>query len=52
MRDLRYPPPWHTAAAGFPVLAANGVSQVINNTTIWLAGILAGLGRPPGTMRS
>ena len=39
----RYPPPWHAAAAGFPVLAANSVGQVINNTTIWLVGILAGL---------
>ncbi len=43
MRYLRYPPPWHTAAAGFPVLAANSVSQVISNTTIWLVGILAAL---------
>ena len=43
MRYLRYPPPWHTAAAGLPVLAANSVSQVINNTTVWLVGILAGL---------
>ncbi len=43
MRYLRYPPAWHTAAAGFPVLAANSVSQVISNTTVWLVGILAGL---------
>jgi len=43
MRYLRYPPAWHTAAAGLPVLAADSVSQVISNTTIWLVGILAGL---------
>ena len=43
MLHHRYPPPWHAAAAGFPVLAANSVGQVINNTTIWLVGILAGL---------
>jgi hypothetical protein len=43
MRYLRYPPAWHTAAAGFPVMAANSVSQVISNTTVWLVGILAGL---------
>ena len=44
MRYLRYPPAWHTAAAGLPVLAAaTAVSQVINNTTVWLVGILAGL---------
>ena len=43
MRYLRYPPAWHAAAAGFPVLAANSVSQVISNTTVWLVGILAGL---------
>jgi Type IV secretion system pilin len=42
MLHHRYPP-WHAAAAGFPVLAANSVGQVINNTTIWLVGILAGL---------
>jgi len=43
MLHHRYPPPWHAAAAGIPVLAANSVGQVINNTTIWLVGILAGL---------
>jgi hypothetical protein len=54
MRYLRYPPPWHSAAAGLPgaahaaraagtVLAASSVSQVISNTTVWLVGILAGL---------
>jgi Type IV secretion system pilin len=43
MLHHRYPPPWHAAVAGFPVLAANSVGQVINNTTIWLVGILAGL---------
>ena len=43
---MRYlPPAWHTAAAGFPVLAANSVGQVISNTTIWLVGILAGLSK-------
>ena len=26
MRYLRYPPPWHTAAAGLPVLAANSIN--------------------------
>jgi Type IV secretion system pilin len=54
MRYLRYPPAWHTTAAGHPgavhaarsagtILAASSVSQVINNTTVWLVGILAGL---------
>ena len=43
MRYLRYPPAWHTTAAGLHVLAADSVSQVINNTTVWLVGILAGL---------
>ena len=53
MRYLRYPPAWHTAAAGLPgaahaarapgLLAASSVSQVISNTTVWLVGILAGL---------
>ncbi len=51
MRYLRYPPAWHTAAAGLPgaahaagtILAASSVSQVISNTTVWLVGILAGL---------
>jgi len=43
MRYLRYPPPWQTAAAGLPVLAADSINQVINNTTVWLVGILAGL---------
>jgi hypothetical protein len=54
MRDLRYPPAWHAAAAGLPgavhaaraagtVLAADSLSQVISNTTVWLVGILAGL---------
>ena len=43
MRYLRYPPAWHTAAAGLPILAADSVGQVINNTTVWLVGILAGL---------
>jgi Type IV secretion system pilin len=43
MRYLRYPPPWHTTAAGLPVLAADSINQVINNTTVWLVGILAGL---------
>ncbi len=54
MRYLRYPPAWHTAAAGLPgaahAAAAPGpswrpssVSQVISNTTVWLVGILAGL---------
>ena len=53
MRYLRYPP-WHAATAGLPgavhaaraagtVLAADSVSQVISNTTVWLVGILAGL---------
>jgi hypothetical protein len=40
MQYLHYPPAWHTTAA---VLAADSVSQVINNTTVWLVGILAGL---------
>jgi hypothetical protein len=54
MRYLRYPPGWHAAAAGLPgaahaargavtLLAAKSVSQVIDNTTVWLVGILAGL---------
>ncbi len=43
MRYLRHPPPWQTAAAGLPVLAADSINQVINNTTVWLVGILAGL---------
>ena len=43
MQYLHYPPAWHTIAAGFPVLAADSVSQVISNTTVWLVGILAGL---------
>ncbi len=43
MLHLRYPPPWHTAAAGFPGLAANSVGPVIHTTTLWLVGILAGL---------
>jgi hypothetical protein len=54
MRYLRYPPAWHTIAAGPPgagraariagiILAARSVSQVINHTTVWLVGILAGL---------
>jgi Type IV secretion system pilin len=40
MQYLHYPPAWHTTAA---VLAADSVSQVITNTTLWLVGILAGL---------
>ena len=54
MQYLHYPPAWHTTAAGHPgavhaarsagtILAASSVSQVINNTTVWLVGILAGL---------
>jgi hypothetical protein len=54
MRYLRYPPAWHTAAAGFPgaahaarsagiILAAKTVGQVIDSTTVWLVGILGGL---------
>jgi hypothetical protein len=57
MHHLRYPPAWHTTAAGPPgglsaalharsagiILAAKTVSQVIDSTTIWLVGILAGL---------
>ena len=54
MQYLRYPPAWHTTAAGLPgaghaarsagtILAASSVSQVITNTTVWLVGILAGL---------
>ena len=43
MRYLRYPPAWHTTAAGLPVLAADSINQVISNTTVWLVGILAGL---------
>ena len=43
MRYLRHPPPWHTTAAGLPILAAHTINQVISNTTVWLVGILAGL---------
>jgi hypothetical protein len=43
MQYLHYPPAWHTTAARLPVLAADSVSQVISNTTVWLVGILAGL---------
>jgi hypothetical protein len=43
MRYPRRPPPWHTTAAGLPVLAAHTISQVITSTTVWLVGILAGL---------
>ena len=51
MRYLRYPPAWHTGS-GFPgaahasttiILAAKNVGDVINSTTVWLVGILAGL---------
>ena len=40
MQYLRYPPGWHTTAA---ILAADSISQVISNTTVWLVGILGGL---------
>ena len=54
MRYLRYPPAWHAAAAGLPgaahaaraagmILTAKTVGQVIDSTTVWLVGILAGL---------
>jgi hypothetical protein len=44
------PPPWHPPVApAFPglaaghLLAAASIGQVINNTTVWIVGILAGL---------
>lgn len=56
MRYLRYPPAWHPARLPGPLpgavhaarsagmfLAAKTVSQVIDSTTVWLVGILAGL---------
>ena len=51
MRYLRYPPAWHPAGLPGAVqrhsaamfLAAKTVSQVIDSTTVWLVGILAGL---------
>ena len=40
-------PPWHPPAApalaAGHLLAAASIGQVINNTTIWIVGILAGL---------
>jgi hypothetical protein len=57
LRYLRHLPAWHPAGLPGPrlpgamhaarttamVLAAKTVSQVINSTTVWLVGILAGL---------
>ena len=49
MRYLRYPPAWHPARlpgavhSAAMILAAKTVSQVIDSTTVWLVGILAGL---------
>jgi Type IV secretion system pilin len=38
-------PPWHppAALAAGHLLAAASIGQVINNTTVWIVGILAGL---------
>jgi hypothetical protein len=47
LRYLPRPPGGHALLAvpflASPPLAADSISQVVNNTTLWLVGILAGL---------
>ena len=46
LRRIRPPGPHALSALPLiasPPLAADSISQVLNNTTLWLAGILAGL---------
>ena len=47
LRHVPRPPSVHALAAvplmASPLLAADSISQVLNNTTLWIVGILAGL---------